>query len=457
MHAWDSLRRPIWLFDPDGFFGVYANPSALELWGAKSLDELLQRDFSNLSPAVRARTERLVRSTAGGGSVRERWTFYPQGKPATVDTTISTHVLPDGRAVLLFEASPAEIDIEERRAVEALRHTSTMVTLFDLKGAQIFANPASFSAYGASAPGFAARFGDEDAGRRLLERAHVGEAVGDVAEMVTRDGPRHHFVETRLVLDPASGEPGVLLNEVDVTLRVEAERARSAAEQRAAMAEARQAFLMEMSHELRTPLNAVIGFSNLLRAGGLAREHTEQAQRIYAAGQRLSEVVEEMIGLGADVDAPPPMQMSPGPDVGEAEDDAPRVPVRVLYVDDNESNRMLVKAILASQGIECRLAEDGQEGLDAARGGGFDVILMDIQMPVMNGIDATRAIRRLQGAPGDAPIVAVSANTQPHELVSYDAAGMDDVVAKPINAVELLGKVMGWGVAGRSDAVDDAA
>ena len=72
MAAWDALRRPIWLFDPQALRGVYANGAALRLWGADSLDELLGRDFSKLSRAVRSRTERLAKDTADGSEVNER-------------------------------------------------------------------------------------------------------------------------------------------------------------------------------------------------------------------------------------------------------------------------------------------------------------------------------------------------------------------------------------------------
>src|SRR5471032_2668338 len=89
MQAWDALRRPIWLFDPQALRGVYANGAALRLWGADSLDELLGRDFSQLSRAVRARTKRLAQVTSDGSEVNERWTFYPNGEPVTVQATIS--------------------------------------------------------------------------------------------------------------------------------------------------------------------------------------------------------------------------------------------------------------------------------------------------------------------------------------------------------------------------------
>ena len=108
--AWERLRRPVWLFDPLGLRGVYANAAARVLWGAATLDELLARDFSQLSPAVRARTDRLAQATAGGEIVSERWTFYPQGRPVTVQAAISTFRLEDGRGVLLFEAAPADVE-----------------------------------------------------------------------------------------------------------------------------------------------------------------------------------------------------------------------------------------------------------------------------------------------------------------------------------------------------------
>jgi len=99
----------------------------------------------------------------------------------------------------------------------------------------------------------------------------------------------------RPVTDPATGQMSVLLDERDVTARVQAQNARAAAEQKAAMAEARQAFLTEMSHELRTPLNTVIGFSDLLATSSLNVEQADHVGRINNAGQRLLSVVNEMI------------------------------------------------------------------------------------------------------------------------------------------------------------------
>lgn len=454
MHEWDALRRPIWLFDPVSRRGVYANPAALELWEADSLEALLARDFGQLSPAAVARVERLARETADGSVVCDEWTFYPNGHPVTVATVISTYLLEDGTPVLLIEASPIAADGDENRATEALRHTSTLISLFDPEGRPIFSNPAAFAAYGTATDGFEARFAEPERAPPLLAAALAGNAVTDVCQVITRDGLRWHQLDVRPVTDPATGQMSVLLDERDVTARVQAQNARAAAEQKAAMAEARQGFLTEMSHELRTPLNTVIGFSDLLAISGLNAEQAAHVGRINSAGQRLLAVVNEMIdqsvGDFLDEEAeplftrldPPVEGASLTSDVVEVEETGPTP--RVLYVDDHDCNRALVVAVLEAQGIACATAEDGAQGLEAARTGDWDLILMDIQMPVMDGVAATRAIRALPGHRGATPIVALTANTLAEQKAEYFAAGMDDCMAKPINIIELTHMVLSW-------------
>ena len=108
LDAWDRLRRPVWLFDPVSCRGVYANVAALALWGAVDLDELLARDFSKLSPAVRARTDRLRAATTEGREVEEHWTFYPNGSPVTVQAVISTVGDPSNDSTMLAIATTAD-------------------------------------------------------------------------------------------------------------------------------------------------------------------------------------------------------------------------------------------------------------------------------------------------------------------------------------------------------------
>lgn len=110
----------------------------------------------------------------------------------------------------------------------------------------------------------------------------------------------------------------------------------------------------------------------------------------------------------------------------------------VLVVDDNATNRMVAQSLCEMFHCTCEAAGDGVEALEAAREGRFDLILMDIKMPRMDGVAAARAIRDLPGEAGEVPIVALTANADPDDAAEYLAAGMDGVVEKPMKPEHLL-------------------
>ncbi|MDB5470525.1 MAG: sensor signal transduction histidine kinase [Caulobacter sp.] len=114
--------------------------------------------------------------------------------------------------------------------------------------------------------------------------------------------------------------------------------------------------------------------------------------------------------------------------------------LRVLVAEDNAVNRLVLEGLLAAFGIHPVMVEDGRQAVDAWRSGAWDALLMDIQMPVIDGLSATRVIRaaeREEGRPRT-PIIAVTANTTPRQLAEYRAAGMDDCIPKPINPILLI-------------------
>jgi signal transduction histidine kinase/CheY-like chemotaxis protein len=119
---------------------------------------------------------------------------------------------------------------------------------------------------------------------------------------------------------------------------------------------------------------------------------------------------------------------------------APRS-ARVLLVDDHPMNRELGHALLTLAGCDVSTANDGAEALAAAGLGGFDLILMDVHMPGMDGLAAARAIRALPGPQASVPIIALSADALPEQIARCRAAGMNDHVAKPIRREELLAAV----------------
>jgi len=115
-----------------------------------------------------------------------------------------------------------------------------------------------------------------------------------------------------------------------------------------------------------------------------------------------------------------------------------RARLRVLVADDNQVNLRVAGRILEKAGISTDVVSNGQEVLDALERIPYDMILMDCQMPVMDGYEATRRIRKLPGPRAKTWIIAVTAAVTPEERQLCEAAGMDDFVAKPIQAASLL-------------------
>lgn len=111
--------------------------------------------------------------------------------------------------------------------------------------------------------------------------------------------------------------------------------------------------------------------------------------------------------------------------------------VRVLIVDDLLENRLMLGICCDQFGLAYECVENGLEAVEAAQTGRFDVVLMDIFMPRMDGIAATRAIRALPAPTCAVPIIAVTPAAPPGMVASYLASGMTDVVPKPINPARL--------------------
>jgi PAS domain S-box-containing protein len=132
----------------------------------------------------------------------------------------------------------------------------------------------------------------------------------------------------------------------------------------------------------------------------------------------------------APAEAPPPVREEPEASVaGEAG------PLTVLVVEDNAVNRKVVGSVLSIAGIEPVYAFDGAQALDAVKDRTFDIVFMDVMMPVMDGLTATREMRRL-GYKG--PILGLTANAMAHHREACFEAGMDDHIAKPFRPVDIF-------------------
>jgi CheY-like chemotaxis protein len=140
--------------------------------------------------------------------------------------------------------------------------------------------------------------------------------------------------------------------------------------------------------------------------------------------------------------------------------DAPVVApdLRILVAEDNAVNQLVIRTLLAQAGVTPMIVDDGLQAVAAWSGSDWDLVLMDVQMPNMDGPTAAREIRRLEAAAARrrTPILALTANAMSHQVSEYMASGMDGHVAKPISVAELLAK-MEAALAAAESAAEKAA
>ncbi|MGX7707382.1 ATP-binding protein [Methylobacterium sp. Gmos1] len=152
--------------------------------------------------------------------------------------------------------------------------------------------------------------------------------------------------------------------------------------------------------------------------------------------------VESRPGAGSTFWFRVPLPACPAPAAEAAEGrPEPVHPARLLLVEDVPINQDLARAVLEAEGHRVDVAGDGAAAIEAVRARTYDLVLMDVQMPGMDGITATRTIRGLPAPAGTVPIVAMTANVLPAQLETFRAAGMDGHVGKPFKRAELAAAI----------------
>ena len=214
-----------------------------------------------------------------------------------------------------------------------------------------------------------------------------------------------------------------------------------------------------LSEGLRTPLNAVIGYSDLLREEAEDRgwgDLLPDLAKIHAAGNRLLGLVTAIVDLSkteaaADVAAPEPPATAPAPVLPETPamaaspiDTATVLPSggpgTLLVVDDDEANRDMLSRRLARLGYAVCTAESGIEALDRIRARPFDLILLDIMMPGMDGYQVLQSLKRDE-ALRRVPVIVLSANDETSSAVRCIELGAEDYLPKPFDSVLLKARI----------------
>ena len=193
-------------------------------------------------------------------------------------------------------------------------------------------------------------------------------------------------------------------------------------------------FQKKSLRDLRTDLNSAVGFVSLggRHASG-SRQYWDKIQLVLTNMEStIAYALDERSNDETPEEEPENMEMLKGK--------------HVLLADDNELNREIMKEILTEHGLVVSEATDGRNALEAVKArdpGYFHFVLMDIEMPVMDGYESTMNIRRLPNRiRANIPIIALTANASPADREKAAAAGMDDFLAKPVNPALLLGRLI---------------
>ena len=214
-----------------------------------------------------------------------------------------------------------------------------------------------------------------------------------------------------------------------------ASHARTEAAQRA-----KSRFLAQMSHNVRTPMNGVLGMMSALAQTALDPNQADMLDRARRAGDELRALVDNIIdiadaGVAGDINPTTDHAPLPSHDVTEIHINGRRP--RILVAEDIETNQIVVCSMLDTLGCDHSVVANGALAVEAVQAETFDAVLMDIQMPVMDGSEATRAIRRLPVKAATLPIIGITAQAIIAERELLKAAGMNLCLAKPISVAML--------------------
>jgi len=214
----------------------------------------------------------------------------------------------------------------------------------------------------------------------------------------------------------------------------------------------------QLRHDLRTPLHQIIGYAELLEdeikdAG--QEKYVADLQKVRAAARRALELVDATFPPGGEVAGSPVVFREPvdDPPPRQAERELPALPplrppaepivpgsVSLLVVDDNELNRDMLSRRLGSRGFKVAVAEDGASALAMIEKQEFDLVLLDVMMPGMSGIDVLKHLRE-RWPESDLPVVMATARDGTEDVVEALRLGANDYVTKPLDFAVVLARV----------------
>jgi CheY-like chemotaxis protein len=205
--------------------------------------------------------------------------------------------------------------------------------------------------------------------------------------------------------------------------------------------------LTQLSRNMRTPMNGVIGMTTLMESTPLTAEQQDYIKSIKSCSEDLIDALDETLrnaGINhAEEDKSQTSRKSAMQFTGKMSPDfANQFPLRILIAEDDDMNQQMALMLLKRLGYEADSVANGKEVLEIVSEKKYDLILMDVQMPEMDGLEATRMIRLcLSEQP---VIIAMTANAMAGDREDCLRAGMEDYLSKPVNVDDLMKTLETW-------------
>jgi CheY-like chemotaxis protein len=207
--------------------------------------------------------------------------------------------------------------------------------------------------------------------------------------------------------------------------------------------------LTKLSRSMRTPMNGVIGMTTLMESTPLTTEQQDYLESIKSCSSDLITALDETLRDAGITHADEQQSETPKKSVMQyagklSPEFARQFPLKILVAEDDEMNQQLALMLLKRLGYEADCASNGKEVLEMVSEKNYDLILMDVQMPEMDGLEATRMIRLcLNEQP---VIIAMTANAMDGDKDACLKAGMEDYLSKPVSVEDLMRALETWAV-----------